>query len=176
MLAQRARAILTPDRRLQVIDVGVRGSFRPDLIAARAGIPLRIRFHRDDDDVCSERVIFSAPRLDRRLASGAVTVVDLPAQARGEIRFTCGMGRYRGRIKLDDGERGSLLGRLRQAVVRRDDALGTALVLWLCSLPLVAIVGLLLFDGLVALALAGLALAVWLVTCSMALAGAPSGE
>ncbi|HSO29349.1 MAG TPA: cupredoxin domain-containing protein [Candidatus Sulfomarinibacteraceae bacterium] len=90
---------LDPDGR-QVVDVVVDRGYHPGTIVARAGRPLRLVFRRDDDDVCSERVVFSAPRLDRRLAATGVTTIDLPGLPPGEVRFTCGMGRYRGRIRL----------------------------------------------------------------------------
>ena len=84
----------------QVAAVTVRGGYRPAAIRARAGVPLRVVFRRDEEEACSERVIFSAPRLERRLVAGGATTVDLPAHPAGTIRFTCGMGRYRGRIEL----------------------------------------------------------------------------
>ena len=90
----------------QTVDVVVHHGYAPDLIRARAGIPLRIRFRRIDDDPCTARVVFSSPHLERRLAGNATTAIDLPAQPAGEIRFTCGMGRYRARIELIDDARG----------------------------------------------------------------------
>jgi hypothetical protein len=83
----------------QVVEVTVRHGYHPEAIAARAGMPLRIVFRRDDEDACAERVVFSEPRLVRHLARG-ITTVDLPAHPPGVVRFTCGMGRYRGRIEL----------------------------------------------------------------------------
>jgi plastocyanin len=47
-----------------------------------------------------DRIVFSAPHLDRRLARGTTTTIALPAQPPGEIRFACGMGRYHGQIDL----------------------------------------------------------------------------
>ena len=96
----RARASADHDGR-QVIEIRVHAGYDPATILARAGAPLRIVFHRDDDDHCTERVVFSAPRLERRLSAGT-TIVDLPARTPGEVRFTCGMGRYRGRIEFLD--------------------------------------------------------------------------
>lgn len=97
----------------QIIEITVQAGYWPAAIRARAGLPLRIVFRRDDDDACTERVVFSAPRLERRLAPAGTTTVDLPAQPPGEIRFTCGMGRYRGRIELVDGRMQSFIVRLR---------------------------------------------------------------
>lgn len=119
MLGHPVRAQLDPEGRRQVVEVTVRGGYRPGAIVARAGVPLRILFRRDDDDACSERVVFSAPRLDRRLSSRGATAVDLPAQPPGEIRFTCGMGRYRGHIDLVEEREPTIAARLRGEVSRR---------------------------------------------------------
>lgn len=113
MTHQAVRARLTAPG-FQEIHVTVRGGYRPRSISARAGLPLRLVFHRDEDATCSERVVFSSPHLDRHLAPHAATVVDLPGQPPGEVRFTCAMGRYRGVISIagETAER-SALGRSR---------------------------------------------------------------
>ena len=78
---------------VQVVDVLVDRGYHPDAIVARAGLPLRLLFHRIDVDACSERVVFSSPHIDRHLAMTGATMIELPAQPPGEVRFTCGMGR-----------------------------------------------------------------------------------
>ena len=174
MLAQPVRARLDASGH-QSVEITVRGGYRPGAIRACAGMPLRIVFRRDDDDACSERVVFSAPRLDRRLAPGGTTTVDLPAQPPGEIRFTCGMGRYRGHIELVAQGPPSIAARLRERMARLETPLGTALVLWICSLPLVAVLAVFVLDLRAALAAAGLALVAWVVGCLWAFRGsAPS--
>ncbi len=175
MLEHAVRARLDPDGLHQVVEVAVRGGYRPSTILARAGVPLRIVFQRNDDDVCSERVIFSKPRVDRHLAPSGATAVELPAQPPGEIRFTCGMGRYRGRIAVVDESRTSLAGRLHEQVSRLEAALGTRIVLLLCSLPLIAVLTLVFIDAKAAIAFAAAALAAWVAGCLWALrASAPS--
>lgn len=84
----------------QVVEIVVDRGYRPQSIVARAGMPLRLVFHRRDDDPCADRIVFSAPHVDRRLARDAATTIVLPAQPPGKIRFTCGMGRYHGQIEL----------------------------------------------------------------------------
>lgn len=164
MLEQPVRASI--DRNgYQVVDVTVQYGYHPATIIARARMPLRLVFRRQDDDACSERVVFSAPRLDRRLAPTGTTTIDLPAQPPGEIRFTCGMGRYRGHITLVDDRALSIFGRLRLAASSQETALGTALVLWICSLPLIAVFAILAFDATAALAAAGVALVAWIAGC-----------
>lgn len=152
----------------QIVEIAVRGRYRPAAIRARAGVPLRIVFLRDDDDECSERVVFSRPRLDRRLAERGQTMIDLPAQPVGETRFTCGMGRYRGQIHFVDAARPSLVARLRERVGRSH---ATAPLLWLCSVSLVAVLAVLLLDLRVALAVAGLGLLAWTAARAWALRG-----
>lgn len=164
MLEQSVRARLEPSGH-QVVDVTVHGGYQPDSIRALAGLPLRVVFRRQDDDACSERVVFSAPRLDRRLSPTGPTTIDLPAQPPGEIRFTCGMGRYRGRIEFVNERRPSILTQVRDKATRLEAPLGTALVLWICSLPLIAVVAVLAFDTTAAIAAAGAALVAWVTGC-----------
>ena len=176
MLEHPVRARLEAEGRLQVVEVVVDGAYRPGAIVAYAGVPLRILFGRDDDDSCSERVVFSTPRIDRRLAPSGVTIVDLPAQPAGEIRCTCGMGRYRGRIELIDATRRSALARYRDQAAALDAPLGVAMVLWLCSLPLIAFLSLAFLDGAAAVALAALALVGWVAGCLWAFRASPSSS
>lgn len=84
----------------QTVEVIVDHGYRPQSIVARAGVPLRLVFRRRDADDCMDRVVFSSPHIDRRLARGTTTTIVLPAQPPGEVRFTCGMGRYHGQIQL----------------------------------------------------------------------------
>lgn len=170
MLAQPVRAHLDPSG-VQTVEIAVHGGYRPAAIRARAGVPLRVVFQRDDDDVCSERVVFSAPRLDRRLVPSGTTTVELPAQPAGEIRFTCGMGLYRGHIELVDRMPASIVTSLRERVARVETPLARALVLWIWSLPLVAFFALLVLDLRAAVAAAGLALLASVAGCLWAFRG-----
>ena len=149
----------------QVVDVTVDGGYQPDSIRAFSGLPLRLVFHRQDDDACSERVVFSAPRLDRRLAATGSTSIDLPAQSPGEIRFTCGMGRYRGRIELVDERHSSILTRARDRATRVEARFGTARVAWICSLALIALVAVVALESPAAIPVAGAALLTWVAAC-----------
>ncbi len=164
MLNQPVRARLDPSGH-QIVEVTVRGRYRPGAILARAGVPLRMVFRREDDDPCSERVVFSAPRLDRRLAPTGTTTIDLPAQPPGEIRFTCAMGRYRGHIRLVDERAPSIGTRIRRRVTRLEGPLGTALILWVLSLPPIALLAAVAFDATAAIATALFALIASVAGC-----------
>ena len=154
MLDQPVRARLDPDGH-QVVEVAIDRGYHPDAIVARAGLPLRLVFRREDDDACSERVVFSAPKLDRRLAPTGTTTIELPAQPPGRVRFTCGMGRYRGHIELVDEPAPSILARLRDGASR----------LWIFSLPLIAVLAILAFDATAAIAAAAAALIALVAGC-----------
>lgn len=118
-MLEQARATLAPAGPRQIVDIVVDRGYHPASIVAHAGVPLRLVFHRVDPDACAERVVLSSPRLDRRLAADGATTIDLPAQGPGEIRFTCAMGRYRGRIELVADDRHTPLRWLRAHVRRR---------------------------------------------------------
>lgn len=151
----------------QVVDITVDGGYWPRSIVARAGVPLRLVFHRRDDEACADRVVFSSPRMERRLAPGVDTTIVLPPQPSGEVRFTCAMGIYRGQIKLT-GEappRASVSSRIRVEALRLESPIGTAFVLWLCSLPLIALAGVLLLDPRATVLAALFALVAWIAGC-----------
>ncbi len=157
MVAARAHR----DASRQVIDITVRGGYRPAEVEAHAGVPLRLIFHREETEACSERVVFSSPRLDRHLAPGIATVIDLPAQPPGEVRYTCGMGRYRGRIRFTPHPTGNRLARF---VAQRQGGLSVGAVVGLCSLPLVVFLVSFLF-GVALWPAMGIALLAWLLGC-----------
>jgi hypothetical protein len=164
MREQPVRARLDPDGH-QVVHVTVSTGYHPAAIIARADLPLRLVFRRDDEDACSERVVFSAPRLHRRLAPTGMTTIELPSQPFGEIRFTCGMGRYRGHIVFVDDRPPSVVARLRDQASRLETAVGTAFVMWICSLPLIAVLAVLVLDATAAIAAAVTALIAWVAGC-----------
>jgi len=102
----------------QIVEVIVDHGYRPQSIVARAGVPLSLVFRRHDTDECMDRVVFSSPHIDRRLARDGTTTVVLPAQPPGAIRFTCGMGRYHGEIQLQ-AARSSPIQAFRARITRR---------------------------------------------------------
>ncbi len=147
----------------QVVDVIVSRGYHPALIEAAAGIPIRLAFHREDDDPCSERVAFSSPRIDRRIAPTGTTTVELPGQRPGDVRFTCGMGRYRGRIRVIDDRRAPVRDEPGRLVIRRDKEPGAPVALVVSLSPLVAFLVVGTLGGPGALAAAVAAVVVWVV-------------
>jgi len=82
----------------QEIDITVRSSYVPDRIEARAGQPVRIRFHRDEPNPCTDQVVFPGFGVVQDLPLGRVTTVEVTPPAPGEYPFHCGMNMVRGTL------------------------------------------------------------------------------
>ncbi|HLM56589.1 MAG TPA: cupredoxin domain-containing protein [Pyrinomonadaceae bacterium] len=83
---------------VQVVDVTVKGGYRPASINAEAGRPLRLSFTRREATPCGEEVVL--PDFGRRahLPQGETVSLEVTPPAPGEYEFTCGMNMYKGRI------------------------------------------------------------------------------
>lgn len=92
---QRARP--TPDGG-QEARIVVRQRYRPSVIVARRGVPLRLEFIRDEDNPCSQKVILPDFGISRTLPAHRTTAIELMPQHEGEFLFTCAMGMYQGTI------------------------------------------------------------------------------
>ncbi|MFN8520950.1 MAG: cupredoxin domain-containing protein [Chloroflexota bacterium] len=148
-----------------LIEITVDHGFRPTRVVAPAGEPLVLVFRKQDQDECSERVVFSSPHVERHLVPGADTSVRLPPQPPGEVRYTCGMGRYRGVIQLVEDRPRSAPARLRGWASGHEEARGLAASLWICSLPLSAPLSVLALDSSAIVPGALFALVAWTAGC-----------
>lgn len=83
---------------VQEVAIVVRAGYHPNRIRVRAGMPVRIVFHRQEADPCTDRVFFSEPRIDRMLAPYAATTVAFTPERAGSYLFTCEEGRFRGHL------------------------------------------------------------------------------
>jgi len=72
--------------------------FTPARIEIPAGKPARLAFTRMDAQNCGSEVVFPALGLRKALPVGKTVVIDLPAQAAGQLSFACGMGMYKGAV------------------------------------------------------------------------------
>lgn len=78
----------------------VKGGYSPD-VRVRAGIPLRLRFDRQESGDCTARVIFADFALARSLPANATTVVELTPIATGRFGFACGMSMVHGTLVVE---------------------------------------------------------------------------
>ena len=74
------------------------------------------------------------------------------------------MGRFVGRIELTEAP-GSVPAQWRRKLGQLEAPLGTALLLWIVSLPLIALLAVLTLDTTTALVVAATALAAWIAAC-----------
>jgi len=79
------------------IRVSAKG-FEPARIEIPANHPVKLAIHRDTAPNCGSGIAFPALGLTRALPPGGVAIIHLPPQPAGELRFTCGMGMYRGSV------------------------------------------------------------------------------
>ena len=81
--------------------VRVHGGYRPDVVRARAGEPIRIAFLREETAACSERVVFPAFGKNAMLPYGERIVLELPPTPPGTYEFTCALNMLRGRLVVE---------------------------------------------------------------------------
>jgi plastocyanin domain-containing protein len=86
----------------QDVKVVVRGGYEPSTIQARAGVPLRLVFDRQETSGCSEEVVFPDFGVKRFLPAHEETTIEITPQKAGQYEFTCGMGMLRGRLIVED--------------------------------------------------------------------------
>ncbi|MHA7156179.1 heavy metal translocating P-type ATPase [Arthrobacter sp. TMN-50] len=86
---------------MQVVDISVRGGYLPNLIRVTAGVPVQLRFDRQDNSDCTSRVVFPDLRKSASLAAFATTTVDLMIEEPGEYPWACGMNMLHGRLIVE---------------------------------------------------------------------------
>jgi plastocyanin domain-containing protein len=82
---------------MQRILVEVKGGYAPAVIRVRAGAPVRLDFHRDETNPCTEEVVIPDFGIRTYLPVHRTTPVSFTPAA-GTYEFTCGMGMVRGTI------------------------------------------------------------------------------
>jgi hypothetical protein len=79
------------------IGIGARG-FEPAVLKIDSNKPVRLAVTRASAPNCGARIVFPSLGIERDLPLGRTVMIDLPPLAPGELRFTCGMGMYRGSV------------------------------------------------------------------------------
>jgi len=92
---------------VQEVEVTVRGGYAPNVIRARAGVPLRVTFDRQESGECTSEVVFPDFRLRRPLPAFARTTVELMPERSGEFGFACGMNMVHGTLFVEENGKGS---------------------------------------------------------------------
>ncbi len=72
--------------------------YEPMRLEIPEGRPVTLAITRTSEGNCGGRIVFPALGLTHDIPPGGTTLLTLPAQPKGEVHFTCGMGMYRGSI------------------------------------------------------------------------------
>lgn len=91
---------------VQQIKVLVKGGYSPDLIAVRAGVPVRLDFYRDETASCSEQIVFPDFGIARDLPAFKTTSIEFTPESPGEFTFACGMNMMRGKLIVGSSQAG----------------------------------------------------------------------
>lgn len=86
----------------QKVTVVVEGTYTPNVISAKKGEPLTIIFDRREDNECSKKVIISDFGISQVLADFGKTEVTFIPDKIGEFTFSCEMGMYQGKLKVEE--------------------------------------------------------------------------
>lgn len=82
---------------VQLVRVEVKGGYTPAVVRVRAGTPVRLEFHRDEINPCTEEVVLADFGIRTYLPAHRTTTVSF-TPAEGTYEFACGMGMVRGQI------------------------------------------------------------------------------
>ncbi len=73
-------------------------AYSPNRLAAKADQPIRLELATNSTNGCTRAFTIPSLGIQKVLPATGVTVIDLPAQKAGTIKFTCSMGMYSGTI------------------------------------------------------------------------------
>ena len=85
----------------QTVTVVVQGGYKPDLIVAKRGVPLRLVFDRRETSPCSDEIVLPEFGVRRELPAHVKTELEIVPERTGEFEFTCGMNMLHGKILVE---------------------------------------------------------------------------
>ena len=91
--------------RAREVRIRVRSGYEPDTIYARAGLPLRLVFRREETWPASAQVVFPSLGKSATLPPGEPVAVDLLPAEPGEYEFTGTMGLLHGTLIVESEPR-----------------------------------------------------------------------
>ncbi len=86
---------------VQEAEIIVKGGYTPDVIVVKAGLPVRLRFIRQETSPCSEMVMLADFGKSATLPPGQPVDVEFTPDKPGEYDFTCQMRMLRGKLIVE---------------------------------------------------------------------------
>ncbi|SMB83657.1 conserved hypothetical protein [Hymenobacter roseosalivarius DSM 11622] len=96
--ARQTASAVSSSSGVQEVDITVKGGYSPDVIEVERGKPVQLSFYRDEENSCSEEILFPDFSIRRDLPAFKTTLVELLPEQAGRFEFTCGMGMLRGSL------------------------------------------------------------------------------
>jgi plastocyanin domain-containing protein len=93
----RATAAVALDAGVQRVRIEVEGGYTPSVVRVRAGVPVRLEFHRHETNPCTEEVVLPDFGIRTYLPAHQTTAVEFTPAA-GTYEFACGMGMVHGSL------------------------------------------------------------------------------
>ncbi len=92
--------VSTQDGRQVVVITASTGSYRPDDVEVRAGVPTTLVIHSDHAQGCVRSFVIASRNEQRILPRTGDTRIDLGVLQPGQLDYSCGMGMYTGTITI----------------------------------------------------------------------------
>lgn len=92
----RKKATQTGDT--QVIEMTVNGNYDPNVIEAKAGVPLTFKIDHPSPGGCDQYLVFPDFGVSQELPPNGKTEITITPDKPGTYRFTCGMGMLNGTL------------------------------------------------------------------------------
>ncbi|MCH9702223.1 MAG: heavy metal translocating P-type ATPase [Actinomycetia bacterium] len=86
---------------VQKVDVTVKGGYSPNVIRVTEGVPLRLRFDRQESGDCTSRVVFADFGVSKTLPAFGTATLEFTPDKVGEFDFACGMNMIHGTLVVE---------------------------------------------------------------------------
>ncbi|MGB0435686.1 MAG: heavy metal translocating P-type ATPase [Mycobacterium sp.] len=86
---------------IQEVDVTVKGGYSPAVIRVTEGVPLRLRFDRQESGDCTARVVFPDFNASKTLPAFGTATLEFTPDKIGEFDFACGMNMIHGTLIVE---------------------------------------------------------------------------
>ncbi len=77
------------------------GGYLPAVVKAKAGEPIKLVISSKELYSCASALVIPKLNIQKSLPANGTTIIDIPAQPKGTLAYTCTMGMYRASIHID---------------------------------------------------------------------------
>lgn len=85
----------------KTVTITVDGGYDPEVIYAKVGQEVTLKFHRVENSECTSEVVFEELNIRKKLPAFKTTTITLTPKKPGEIHFACGMGMVHGKLIVE---------------------------------------------------------------------------